>query len=644
VVWLVAIVVAPAKAGQTGNLSALSLEELLDVPVVGASRYEQPQGEVPAAVSVITRQEIRAFGWRTLGEALASLPGVYTTYDRQYLYLGARGFGLPGDLTTRVMVAINGNRLNDPVYDGGAVGGEFPLDIDLVERIEFIPGPGGAVYGQNAMLGVINVITRRGADVGRSELAATYQHPQDWWRGRASWGGRLGSRVDALVSVSGLRAAGENRFFEFGANRRSGTAVGLDGERNEQFFARISGGPWAVDVISGNRRKDDPTGSYLSDPLVPGQYTRDHAQLVQLDYQSDVGDNKLQLFGRAFAGRFRFRSVLKYGTPLSFPSAGDWRGGDWRVVSTALAAHKLMVGVEGQHNARIDQHAEDLADPSGSVEIANSGYRVGVYAQDEWRLRATLLATVGLRVDRNNITGTKASPRASLIWQAAPGSTVKALYGRAHRAPNAFERDYDDGLGQVANPALNGERIDTLELVVDHRVASDLTLRGSVYQWVIDDLITLGVDPVRRLPQYQSGENVRAWGVEVSADKTFASNARLRGSASTQDASYARGTGLLNSPRVLGKLNVSVPLPGLSASYELRYDSARLTLDGTKEGGYVLSNVNLVTKPVSRGLELAIGVYNLFGARYRVPLAETNWQNALEQDGRTLRVTLMSRF
>ncbi len=147
------------------DITSLSLEQLLEVNIVGASKYEQKQSEVAAAVSIITRQEIKAFGWRTLAEALASLPGVHTTYDRQYTYLGTRGFGLPGDLTARVLIAINGNRVNDPVYDGGPAGREFPLDLDLVERIEFIPGPGGAVYGQNAMFGVVNVVTRTGATV-----------------------------------------------------------------------------------------------------------------------------------------------------------------------------------------------------------------------------------------------------------------------------------------------------------------------------------------------------------------------------------------------------------------------------------------------------------------------------------------------
>ena len=106
-----------------------------------------------AAVSVISRDEIKAFGWRTLDQALASLSGIHITYDRQYSYLGARGFGLPGDYNTRVLLTINGNRVNDALYDAAMIGREFPLDMDLVDRIEFIAGPGGAVYGQNAMFG-----------------------------------------------------------------------------------------------------------------------------------------------------------------------------------------------------------------------------------------------------------------------------------------------------------------------------------------------------------------------------------------------------------------------------------------------------------------------------------------------------------
>jgi len=270
--------VLPARAAT--DLTELSLEQLLDLPVVGASKYEQKQSEVAAAVSILTRDDIRAFGWRTLGDALASLPGMHTSYDRQYGYVGMRGFGLPGDLNTRILLMLDGNRVNDPVFDGGPTGREFPLDMGLVERIEFIPGSGGAVYGQNAMLGVVNVITRNGAAINGTELAAGAQSSQRLGEARATWGRKLDNDLDLVLSVSGMRARGEDLFFDYGAAGVSGVASGLNGERAEQVFARASRGHWSFDFQSGDRRKDDPTAAYRADPLVAGGYQRDRYTMV----------------------------------------------------------------------------------------------------------------------------------------------------------------------------------------------------------------------------------------------------------------------------------------------------------------------------------------------------------------------------
>ena len=628
------------------DLTTLSLEQLLDVNVIGASKYEQKQNEVAAAVSVITRQEIKAFGWRTLDEALTSLPGVHLTYDRQYTYLGTRGFGLPGDYNTRLLITINGNRVNDPAFDAGPGGRQLPLDVDLIERIEFIPGPGGAVYGQNAMLGVVNVITRTGAALDGAELALAYQRPQALREGRASWGKVLDNGTDVVLSVSGMRARGEDRFYDFGAAAVSGVANGLDRERDQEFFARVGHGAWSADFVHGDRRKDDPTGSFFSDPLVAGQYQADRYELAQVQYQDRFAADTLHVSGRLFVGQESYRSVLSYGNPVSFPATSVWRGVEGRLLSTAWAGHKLMLGVEAQTIARQDQAVVDPVNPANNVDIPGSGQRVGVYAQDEWRFAEALTATLGLRADRNNATGSHLSPRAALIWQATPVTTLKALYGRAHRAPNVGERDYNDGVGQVANPTLKGESIDTLELTADHRLERDLTVRASVYQWTMHDLITLGVDPVSALPQYQSGDSVKARGLEMSADKTWTSGTRARGSVSYQDAGYRTGTDLLNSPRWLGKFNLSGPLPvaGLRAGYEMQYDSQRITRDGSRLGGHALSNLNLNTEALAKGLDVSLAIYNLFDKRYAHPAADVNWQNAFEQDGRSVRLKLSYRY
>lgn len=266
----------------TTNLEQLSLEQLMNISIVGAAKYEQKQQQIAAAVSVITRKDIRTYGWRTLNEVLASLPGIHSTYDYQYDYLGTRGFGLPGDFNTRVLITINGNRINDATYDQGSTGRDFPLDIDLIERIEFIPGPGSAVYGQNAMLGVVNIITRKGSDVNGAELSASYQTAETMPQERATLGKQFTNGTDALISFSGLQSRGADRFFEFGNTGISGVARGMDGENVKQLFARASHGPLSFDFIYGNRRKNDPTGMFFSDPLVAGQFQRDRCLNTQI--------------------------------------------------------------------------------------------------------------------------------------------------------------------------------------------------------------------------------------------------------------------------------------------------------------------------------------------------------------------------
>lgn len=113
-----------------------------------------------------------------------------------------------------------------------------------------------------------------------------------------------------------------------------------------------------------------------------------------------------------------------------------------------------------------------------------------------------------------------------------------------------------------------------------------------------------------------------------------------------QDAVYSSGAGLPNSPRLMGKLDLSGPLPwaGLRAGYELRYDGGRLSLDGSKLGGYALSNVTLGIDNLAHGLDVSVGIFNLFGKRYYQPGSDTNWQNSFEQDGRSARVSFSYGF
>ena len=138
----------------------------LEIPsVYGAAKYDQKVNEAPAAVTIITAEQIRKYGYRNFAQILDSVPGLLTNNDRNYGYLGIRGFNRPGDYTSRVLLLIDNHRLNDAIYDQGGSGTEMPIDVDLIDRIEIIKGPGSSLYGTNALFGVVNVTTKRGRDI-----------------------------------------------------------------------------------------------------------------------------------------------------------------------------------------------------------------------------------------------------------------------------------------------------------------------------------------------------------------------------------------------------------------------------------------------------------------------------------------------
>src|SRR4029077_10984653 len=116
---------------------------------------------------------IQHFGYRTLSDIVRSVRSFDVTYDRDYSYTGVRGFNSLNDYGSRVLLLIDGHRMNDPIYDVTAVGTEGFLDVDLIERVEFIRGPGSAIYGSNDFFGVINVITGNGTSVNGVEASAS---------------------------------------------------------------------------------------------------------------------------------------------------------------------------------------------------------------------------------------------------------------------------------------------------------------------------------------------------------------------------------------------------------------------------------------------------------------------------------------
>src|SRR6185503_8058386 len=166
-IFIAILAVASSAAAQT-SLSDLTLDELMKLDsgqVFGASGRLQPATEAPASISFITAEEIRRYGYRTLADILRSIRGMYVTDDRNFSLLGAQGFAKPGDYNSRILLLVNGHRVNDNVFGQAEIGTEFGLDPAMFERVEIIRGPASSLYGDSAFFAVVNVITRSGASL-----------------------------------------------------------------------------------------------------------------------------------------------------------------------------------------------------------------------------------------------------------------------------------------------------------------------------------------------------------------------------------------------------------------------------------------------------------------------------------------------
>ena len=180
--------------------------------VFGASERLQPVTEAPSSVTIVTAREIARYGYRTLADILRSVRGFYVSDDRNYSYVGVRGFSRPGDYSTRVLVLVNGHRVNDAVYDQAPVGSDLGLDVAMFERVEIIRGPASSLYGTSAFFAVVNIITRNGAslngvavDVDAGTLGTGMA--------RVSGGKRLANGVDFALSGTMERSEGDTRLY-----------------------------------------------------------------------------------------------------------------------------------------------------------------------------------------------------------------------------------------------------------------------------------------------------------------------------------------------------------------------------------------------------------------------------------------------
>lgn len=643
----VALAALPLAAlAQNGRLAEMSLDDLLRVEVLGASRYAQPLADTPASATVIGEDELRRQSYRTLGEALASMRGVYTSNDRNYTYLGVRGFNRPGDYNSRILLLTDGARRNDALYDQAQVGNEAPVEIDWVKRLEFVSGPASAVYGANALFGIANAVMLDGGDVNGARVTLDAGSGNSQRLGVVA-GQRVDGERDWFFGFAAHGARGNDLYQrEFDNGTDNGWARGLDGEKYQKAYAKFRWGGWRLTGNFSARDKDIPNAPFLTAFGQRGTRTLDQHGLLELAYEGVVSDGWQQQF-RLFNGSYRYDGSYRYAGAFDNrdESRADWLGGDYRLSYTGIERHKLMLGVETQSNTRLLQRNFDLSPRRSILDNDSPSRTQGVFVQDEWRFHPLWLLNLGLRHDKHSDYAAIASPRLALIHQPNERLTLKAMVGGAYRPPNAYERFYDDGgVLQKGNPGLRPERMRSAELAANVRLGERGRVGIGLYRNQMRDMIDQMTDPADGKLVFRNLPAVSARGVEIDAENHWANGYRLRGSIAWQQSRLADGSTLVNSPRLLGKAVASVPLgAGWTASGEWLGVSDRRSLNGSV-AGYGIANLVLAAAPRAGLGQFSLGVYNVGNRRYADPASSSFAQDAIEQDRRQFRLRWVLAF
>ena len=649
---------AAAAPGDAPALADVPLEALMGMKMVqAASKFEQLISEAPAAASVLTSDDIRAHGWRTLADALASLPGLYTTDDRSYSYLGARGFLRPGDYNSRFVLLIDGARTNDAVYDQAMLGNEGLVDMDMVQRVEFIPGAGSAMAGSNALFGVINVVTRDGNALAGPRVAlAAGSHGERRLRTSHGWHGQQGA--DLLLAASVLTRDGDTLYYpEFDApDTHKGIARGGDGEQARQFLFKAGYGGFTLSANHVHRSKGTPTASFGTVFGAPNR-TMDTHSVARLAYTRSLAPglalSAQALWGKAdYLGHYYYPGDAGRGLLDNVDGAhARWSGLNLHATLTRLPGHKILLGADLEHDARRDLFNYNARPYALLLDERRSADKRGVFVEDEMRLGERVLVNASLRHDRHSTGARSTSPRVALLYRAAPGSTAKLIYGTAFRVPNAYEMYYhvEEEGGQLPNPDLAPERIHTLEAVFEQAYGASGHARLSLFTYRMRDLISQQQDEASGLLIFRNLDRAEAHGLEASAEQVSASTARLRASYTWQRAVDGAGQVLRASPRHLLKFNGVLPLFGDGGDARARLGgefqclSARLAERG-RVGGYCVANLTLSSSRLLPGAELSLSAYNLSGRRYADPAGPAFVQDALQRQGRTLYAKLAFGF
>jgi iron complex outermembrane recepter protein len=563
---------------QTGprDLSRVSIEDLMRIEIVSAAKKEQRAEDVPAAVFVITQDDIRRSGLRSLPELFRLVPGMQVAQVNSSMWaVAARGFN---DLySNKLLVLVDGRSIYNNGFSGVFWHGEDVLLQDI-DRIEVIRGPGGTVWGANAVNGVINIITKSAADTqgtAAAVSAGTFETAQASVRHGGAIGGlayRLFSQwSDHGDSRSHTGVSAGDRWNSLATGARADWRRGADAVMAQASFTTGESRPQWVQLVSPSPGSAASLAavSQVRSGTVQGRWahTATNGSVFQVQAFST-------LRSRDESTLWNSESIhdveLQYRAPLG-------------------ARHDVVVGGGYRDDDFSSRPTFALDIPSSEKHITN------LFAQDEITLSPRVMVTLGSKLEHDNYVGWGVLPSARVMWKVTPSrQRAWAAVSRARRTPSAAElgmRIYwaavpgNAGLplvfGIVGNPDFQTEELVELEAGYRVQIASSAALDVTVFRGRYDRLSTLepiapaftpSPEPHLFVPlQYANLLNANTAGVEISGHWVPASWWRLDGSysgfhlapsvdAASQDAVAAASDG--NAPQHQWQLHSSLwPAP-----------------------------------------------------------------------------------
>lgn len=648
--WFIAFGAAAvlATAQTTGNggksLDTASLEELMDVRVQTATLRKQSLQDAPASVTVVTAEDIRRFGYRTLSEALSNVRSFYSTSDGPSSFVGARGFSLLGDFNTRFLVLINGHHMTDNVY--GAMyyfGLDFPLDMDLVDQIEIVRGPSSALYGSNGIFATVNIITKTPANAAQGRVTAdagTFGQQKL----AVSSAFAAGKEAKVLLSASAVHSGGRTVAFpELADAGFSPSRVDHVGdESGYHMFGELTWKNWTVTALFGQDKYLVPTGWYGTAVGDTGTTDLESRNFVEAAWNRPAGKDG-EIRWRTYFDQYRYDGVYAYeaGHRNFDGAAGDWVGSQFVYQHQTSRFGTLTVGTEINVDLRNLQYNFDVTtSEAGSARsdvfrISHPRTAYGIFAQEEIKLSPAWTAYLGGRVDHSTRDAATFSPRLAFVYK-RNSATYKLMYGRAFRNPSTYERYWEP------NPQLQAERIHTFEVAREQRLHRSVNLITSAFHYRLGGLI-VGVPIDEFTLQYRNASRADATGLEMEVNGQPTDWLETVGSFSVQRTrGIDAGERLQNSPVRLGQFRASVPLARqrLMLGGAVRYLGSRRGADGGGVPAVTLADLTVTAPRLHPQVELQFGIRNLMNTAYSDPLSPEHVTHLMPGAGRSVYIRI----